>query len=300
MHANSFSGCTTFLKTLAGEMNGIYMDESSHMNYQGISPKQMMTQFRGEAIYTAETDVHFPQLSVGDTLKFAALARCPRNRFPGVTKEQYALHMRDAVMAMLGLSHTINTRVGNDFVRGVSGGERKRVSIAEATLSGSPLQCWDNSTRGLDSANALEFCKTLNLMTKYAGATVAVAIYQASQSAYDVFDKVTVLYEGRQIYFGRTDEAKQFFTDMGFECPDRQTTADFLTSLTSPSERIVKKGYEDRVPRTPDEFAAAWKNSEAHAKLIREIDEYNQEYPLGGEALGKFIESRKAMQAKSQ
>jgi ABC-type multidrug transport system ATPase subunit len=58
-------------------------------------------------------------------------------------------------MAMLGLSHTINTRVGNDFVRGVSGGERKRVSIAEATLSGSPLQCWDNSTRGLDSANAL-------------------------------------------------------------------------------------------------------------------------------------------------
>ncbi|GES59343.1 pleiotropic drug resistance protein PDR [Aspergillus terreus] len=294
------SGCTTFLKTLAGEMNGIYMDESSHMNYQGISPEQMMTQFRGEAIYTAETDVHFPQLSVGDTLKFAALARCPRNRFPGVTKEQYALHMRDAVMAMLGLSHTINTRVGNDFVRGVSGGERKRVSIAEATLSGSPLQCWDNSTRGLDSANALEFCKTLNLMTKYAGATVAVAIYQASQSAYDVFDKVTVLYEGRQIYFGRTDEAKQFFTDMGFECPDRQTTADFLTSLTSPSERIVKKGYEDRVPRTPDEFAAAWKNSEAHAKLIREIDEYNQEYPLGGEALSKFIESRKAMQAKSQ
>ncbi|KAL4895766.1 ABC-2 type transporter-domain-containing protein [Aspergillus ambiguus] len=294
------SGCSTFLKTLAGEMNGIYMDENSHMNYQGISPKQMRTQFRGEAIYTAETDVHFPQLSVGDTLKFAALARCPRNRFPGVTKEQYALHMRDAVMAMLGLSHTINTRVGNDFVRGVSGGERKRVSIAEATLSGSPLQCWDNSTRGLDSANALEFCKTLNLMTKYAGATVAVAIYQASQSAYDVFDKVTVLYEGRQIYFGRTEEAKEFFTNMGFECPDRQTTADFLTSLTSPSERIVKKGYEDKVPRTPDEFAAAWKNSAAHAKLMSDIDEYNQQYPLGGEALGKFIDSRKAMQSKSQ
>ena len=89
-------------------------------------------------------------------------------------------------MAMLGLSHTINTRVGNDFVRGVSGGERKRVSIAEATLSGSPIQCWDNSTRGLDSANALEFCKTLNLMSKFAGSTVAVAIYQASQNAYNV------------------------------------------------------------------------------------------------------------------
>lgn len=260
----------------------------------------MRNQFRGEAIYTAETDVHFPQLSVADTLKFAALARCPRNRLPGVSKDQYAEHMRDVVMAMLGLSHTINTQVGNDFVRGVSGGERKRVSIAEATLSGSPIQCWDNSTRGLDSANALEFCKTLNLMTKYAGSTVAVAIYQASQSAYDIFDKVTVLYEGRQIYFGCTDEAMSFFTDMGFECPDRQTTADFLTSLTSPSERIVKKGYEGRVPQTPDEFAERWKNSEAHAKLMREIDEYEQEYPLGGQSVAKFTEARKAMQAKSQ
>lgn len=180
------SGCSTFLKTLAGEMNGIHKGEGSHMNYQGISDKQMKNQFRGEAIYTAETDVHFPQLLVGDTLKFAALARTPRNRPDNVTREQYAEHMRDVVMAMLGLSHTINTKVGNDFVRGVSGGERKRVSIAEATLCGSPLQCWDNSTRGLDSANALEFCKTLNLMAKYSGTTCAVAIYQASQSAYDV------------------------------------------------------------------------------------------------------------------
>ena len=219
----------------------------------------MHNNFKGEAIYTAETDVHFPQLTVGDTLKFAALARSPRNRFEGVTRDQHATHMRDVIMAMLGLSHTINTRVGNDFVRGVSGGERKRVSIAEATLSQAPLQCWDNSTRGLDSANALEFCKNLALMSKYASTTACVAIYQASQSAYDCFDKVTVLYEGRQIYFGGATEAKQFFIDMGFECPERQTTADFLTSLTSPQERRVRPGFEGRVPETPDQFVTAWK-----------------------------------------
>lgn len=162
------------------------MDEGSHMHYEGIPAKQMQKQFRGEAIYTAETDVHFPQLSVRDTLSFAALARTPRNRLPGITRKQYAEHMRDVVMAMLGLSHTINTRVGNDFVRGISGGERKRVTIAEATLNGSPIQCWDNSTRGLDSANALEFVRTLRLMSKYTGITASVAIYQASQNAYDV------------------------------------------------------------------------------------------------------------------
>lgn len=101
----------------------------------------MRARFRGEAIYTAEQDVHFPQLTVAQTLAFAALARVPRNRIAGVTRDQYAEHMKDVVMAIFGLTYCANTRVGNDFIRGVSGGERKRVSIAEATLNGSPLQC---------------------------------------------------------------------------------------------------------------------------------------------------------------
>jgi len=152
----------------------------------GISAKDMHTQYRGEAIYTAEVDVHFPQLSVGYTLSFAAQARAPRYIPGGVSRQAYAQHRRDVILAMFGISHTVNTRVGNDFVRGVSGGERKRVTIAEAALSGAPLQCWDNSTRGLDSANALEFCRTLRMETDLMGSTAAVAIYQASQSAYDV------------------------------------------------------------------------------------------------------------------
>jgi ATP-binding cassette subfamily G (WHITE) protein 2 (PDR) len=114
-----------------------------------------------------------------------------------------------------GISHTMNTRVGNDFLRGVSGGERKRVTIAEASLSRAPLQAWDNSTRGLDSANAIEFCKTLRMETEISGTTACVAIYQAPQAAYDLFDKALVLYEGRQIYFGKCNEAKQFFVNMG-------------------------------------------------------------------------------------
>jgi ABC-type multidrug transport system ATPase subunit len=89
-------------------------------------------------------------------------------------------------MATFGISHTVNTRVGNDFVRGVSGGERKRVTIAEAALSYAPLQCWDNSTRGLDSANAVEFCRTLRTQGDVFGVTSCVAIYQAPQAAYDV------------------------------------------------------------------------------------------------------------------
>jgi ABC-type multidrug transport system permease subunit/ABC-type multidrug transport system ATPase subunit len=265
-----------------------------------MSAKEMHTHHRGEAIYTAEVDTHFPQLTVGDTLTFAAHARAPRQLPPGVSKTMFANHLRDVVMAMFGISHTINTRVGNEYIRGVSGGERKRVTISEAALSNAPLQCWDNSTRGLDSANAVEFCKTLRLQTELFGSTACVSIYQAPQSAYDLFDKALVLYEGRQIFFGKASDAKQYFVNLGFECPSRQTTPDFLTSMTSPQERIVRPGFEAKAPRTPDEFAAAWKNSAEYKALQAEIEEYKREHPINGPDAEAFRASKRAQQAKAQ
>ncbi|KAI0106740.1 ABC-2 type transporter-domain-containing protein [Daldinia grandis] len=291
------SGVSTLLKTIAGHVHGLHLDGQSHINYQGIPWDLMHSRFRGEVIYQAETDIHFPQMTVGQTLQFAALARTPKNRLPGVSREVYARHLRDVVMAIFGISHTVNTRVGDDFIRGVSGGERKRVSIAEVTLNQSAIQCWDNSTRGLDSATALEFAKTLRLSTELGETAAIVAMYQASQPAYDVFDKVAVLYEGRQIYFGPKDEAKTYFINMGYHCPDRQTTADFLTSLTNPSERVVQPGSEAKVPRTPEEFARAWKKSEARAQLKREIEAFEENYPTKGQHFQMLKESRKAQQA---
>ncbi|KAJ7910672.1 ABC-2 type transporter-domain-containing protein [Mycena leptocephala] len=271
------SGCSTFLKTISGLTHGFTIEPESDIQYQGIPKELMHNDFRGEVIYNAETDVHFPHLTVGQTLLFAAKARVPRTRIGNVSREKYAEHLRDLVMAIFNLSHTINTKVGNDFVRGISGGERKRVSISETILSGSPLQCWDNSTRGLDSATALDFIRTLRLSTQVTGSTCMVAIYQASQSAYDLFDKVTVLYEGRQIYFGPTESAKEFWTSRGFVCAPRQTTGDFLTSLTNPAERLVAEGFESRVPRTSDEFARVWRESAEYQTLLKDIAAYNAE-----------------------
>jgi ATP-binding cassette subfamily G (WHITE) protein 2 (PDR) len=88
--------------------------------------------------------------------------------------------------------------------------------------------------------------------------------------------------------------------NLGFDCPDRQTTADFLTSMTSPLERVVRKGWEDRVPRTPDEFATVWRNSPERAALVKEVDDYNNTYTIGGEHLQNFKESRRVQQSKHQ
>lgn len=115
-----------------------------------------------------------------------------------------------------------------------------------------------------------------------------------------MFDKVAILYEGRQIYFGNIHAAKLFFVNLGFECASRQTTADFLTSLTNPAERVVRKGFEGKIPYTADEFAAVWQKSEDRAYLLQDIDEFDRQYPIGGPSLDEFKHSRKALQARSQ
>lgn len=86
------------------------MTPESYLNYQGISAQNMHSQFRGEAIYTAEVDVHFPQMSVFETLFFAANARAPRRAPGGVSRKVYAEHMAKMMMAAYGISHTYNTK----------------------------------------------------------------------------------------------------------------------------------------------------------------------------------------------
>ena len=95
--------------------------------------------------------------------------------------------------------------------------------------TGPVISAWDNSTRGLDAQTALEFVRSLRIAADVAGLTSLIAIYQASQDIYDMCDKTIVLYQGRQIYFGPADKARFYFEEMGWYCPPRQTTGDFLT-----------------------------------------------------------------------
>lgn len=141
------AGCSTFLKTLAGETAGLTLDGSSSISYDGISQERMRSEFRGEMLYNQESDKHFPHLTVDETLAFAAACRTPRTLPAGMTTKQFAAMTRDLVVDVFGLSNARQTRVGDDFIRGISGGERKRLSIAEMAVAGAPLGFWDNSSR---------------------------------------------------------------------------------------------------------------------------------------------------------
>ncbi|KAI5361698.1 putative ABC transporter-like, ATP-binding domain, AAA+ ATPase domain, CDR ABC transporter [Septoria linicola] len=291
------SGCSTLLKSLTGQSHGLSIDEGSNINYNGIPQKQMIKEFKGEVIYNQEVDKHFPHLTVGETLEHAAALRMPQARPLETSRQDAVKHITQVVMAVFGLSHTYNTKVGNDFVRGVSGGERKRVSIAEMALAGAAMAAWDNSTRGLDSATALTFVKSLRLAADMEGSAHAVAIYQASQAIYDLFDKAIVLYEGREIFFGKASKAKAYFENMGWFCPSRQTTGDFLTSVTNPAERKTRDGFDGKVPRTPDDFEKYWKNSPEYKELHREIEEHQSGLSGSGGELQQFRDYKKQAQS---
>ena len=173
------SGCSTFLKVLANQRYG-YQKIDGEVTYGGEDAKTMGKHFRGDILYNPEDDLHYATLSVQDTLKFALTTRTPgkASRNEGETRVQYVMEFLRVVSKLFWIEHTMNTKVGNEFVRGVSGGEKKRVSIAEAMITKASTQCWDNSTRGLDASTALEYVQSLRTLTNMAQISTCIALYQ--------------------------------------------------------------------------------------------------------------------------
>lgn len=154
----------------------------------GISYERMHHTFKGESIYLAEVDVHFPELTLGQTLTFAA-----STRETGPHRNKTSRSVARDLSALFALDKAFDTSMGSAMIPGVSGGEKRRTSIAEALASGAQLQFWDNSTRGLDSATAQRFIDLLRLYTDTLRTTLGLSIYQASEAMYRVSTHTLVL-----------------------------------------------------------------------------------------------------------
>ena len=272
------SGCSTFLKVLANQRYG-YEKIDGEVTYGGEDAKTMGKHYRGEVLYNPEDDLHYATLSVKNTLQFALTTRTPgkESRNEGETRQQYVQEFLRVVSKLFWIEHTMNTKVGDAFVRGISGGEKKRVSIAEAMITKASTQCWDNSTRGLDASTALEYVQSLRTLTNMAHISTCIALYQAGESLYDLFDKVVLIDEGKCLYYGPTEEAAAYFEGLGFKRPARWTTADFLTSVTDPHERQIRAGFENRIPRSTAQFEAAYRKSGSYEANLRDIEGLEQQ-----------------------
>ncbi len=272
------AGCSTFLKVIANQRFG-FEEINGDVTYGGTGSEEMSKKYRSEVLYNPEDDLHYATLKVKETLKFALKTRTPgkASRNEGESRQDYVNEFLRVVTKLFWIEHTLGTKVGNELIRGVSGGEKKRVSIAEAMVTKASVQAWDNSTRGLDSSTALEYVQSLRSLTNMAHVSTAVALYQAGEQLYDLFDKVLLIHEGRCCYFGPTDQAAEYFQNLGFVKPDRWTTSDFLTSVTDYHERQIREGWENRVPRTGSQFGDAFLKSSQAKDNLAEIEEFERE-----------------------
>ena len=190
----------------------------------------------GQIAYNADDESHFPNLQVGRTLDFALANTTPArtgrltsdheyNHSQGQSNEKGAVpsakeadsKAKEDLLRIFGLSHTADTKVGDALVRGVSGGERKRVSLAEVLARRASILLWDKSTRGLDASTALEYTKIMRILADVEKKAIAVTLYQAGNAIYDQFDKVLVITEGECIYYGPREQAKGYFESLGLE-----------------------------------------------------------------------------------
>jgi ABC-type multidrug transport system ATPase subunit len=145
------SGCTTLLNILANKRNG-YASVSGDVHYGSLKAEDAKL-YRGQIVMNTEEELFFPSLTVKQTMDFATRLKIPYKLPNGVnTHEAYREEFMDFLLKSMNIEHTVETKVGNSFVRGVSGGERKRVSIIECLATRGSVFCWDNSTRGLDAS----------------------------------------------------------------------------------------------------------------------------------------------------
>ncbi|KAJ5902715.1 hypothetical protein N7495_003243 [Penicillium taxi] len=266
------SGCTTLLKLLANR-RGAYNIEAD-IRFGTMDHKEAEA-YKGQIVMNTEEEIFFPTLTVGNTMDFATKNKVPLHRPTDLpSAKEYREDFKDFLLESLGISHTANTKIGNEYVRGVSGGERKRVSIIECMTTRGSVFCWDNSTRGLDASSALDWAKFIRTLTDVLGLASIVTLYQAGNGIYDLFDKVLVLDEGEEIYYGLMSEARPFLEANGFVCREGANVADYLTGVTVPTEREIKPGYENSFPRTARDIRSSYEATPIFQQMIREEEEY--------------------------
>ncbi|KAJ1423337.1 P-loop containing nucleoside triphosphate hydrolase [Sesbania bispinosa] len=234
----SGSGKTTLLNLLGGRISQPTIGGSITYNDQSYSKF-----LKSRIGFVTQDDVLFPHLTVKETLTYAARLRLPKT----FTKEQKEKRALDVIYE-LGLERCQDTMIGGSFVRGVSGGERKRVCIGNEIIINPSLLFLDEPTSGLDSTTALRIVQMLQDIAE-AGKTVVTTIHQPSSRLFHKFDKLILLGKGSLLYFGKASEAMNYFQSIGCTPLISMNPAEFLLDLANGNinDVSVPSELEDKV-----------------------------------------------------
>ncbi|KAL4592960.1 hypothetical protein LXL04_005969 [Taraxacum kok-saghyz] len=242
----SGSGKTTLLTALGGRLTGKLSGKITYNSHPFSGPTKRKTGF------VTQDDVLYPHLTVNETLLFTAMLRLPKT----LTQVE-KVHQVARVIAELGLTRCQNSMIGGPLFRGISGGEKKRVSIGQEMLINPSLLLLDEPTSGLDSTTAHRILTMVKRLAS-GGRTVVTTIHQPSSRIYHMFDKVILLSEGSQIYYGLASTALEYFSSIGFSTSVTVNPADLLLDLANGIAPDLIHDYEQG------------ENTEDEKKSIRE------------------------------
>ncbi|WRX34811.1 ABC transporter-like [Theobroma cacao] len=250
------SGKTTLLLALAGKLRK-ELKISGRVTYNGHEMEEFVPQ--RTSAYISQYDVHIGEMTVRETLAFSA--RCqgvgPRyDMLVELARREKAANIKpdpdidiymkaaalegqetsvvtDYILKILGLEVCADTMVGDEMIRGISGGQKKRVTTGEMLVGPAKALFMDEISTGLDSSTTFQIVNALRQSIHILNGTAVISLLQPAPETYDLFDDIILLSDGQIAYQGPRENVLEFFEYMGFKCPERKGVADFLQEVNS-------------------------------------------------------------------
>ncbi|KAK3018922.1 hypothetical protein RJ639_003519 [Escallonia herrerae] len=290
------SGKTTLLLALAGKLDpGLKVQ--GEITYNGHRLNEFVPQ--KTSAYISQNDVHVGEMTVKETLDFSARCQGVGSRYELLTElarrekddgifpePEIDLFMKatavegvesslitDYTLRILGLDVCRDTIVGDEMIRGISGGQKKRVTTGEMIVGPTKTLFMDEISTGLDSSTTFQIVKCLQQIVHLTEDTILMSLLQPAPETFDLFDDIILLSEGQIVYQGPREHVVEFFETCGFKCPERKGTADFLQEVTSRKDQ--EQYWADR--RKPykyisvTEFAKRFKRFHVGLRLENEL-----------------------------
>ncbi|GMF24636.1 unnamed protein product [Phytophthora fragariaefolia] len=260
------SGKSSLMKLLSGrfpEQKNVNIE--GEVTYNGTPASELRKVLPQIVSYVAQQDEHYPLLTVKETLEFAHaccggdLAKYWDSSLAYGTSEEN----KETLKA--------NTVVGDAMLRGVSGGERKRVTTGEMEFGNVHVKMMDEISTGLDSAATFDIISLQRSIAKKFHKTLVISLLQPSPEVFALFDNVVLINEGRILYNGPREEVLGYFECLGFKQLSSRGIADFLLDIGT-NKQFQHEIQGQTLPRTPTEFAGAFERSSLYDQVVNELD----------------------------
>ncbi|GFY90846.1 white-brown complex-like protein [Actinidia rufa] len=273
------SGCgkSTLLDALAGRL-GSNTRQTGEILING----RKQTLAFGTSAYVTQDDILMTTLTVKEAVYYSAQLQLPDSMSRSEKKERAEKTIRD-----MGLQYAINTRIGGWSSKGLSGGQKRRVSICIELLTHPKLLFLDEPTSGLDSAASYHVMSRIIRLAQQHSRTVIASIHQPSSEVFELFRNLCLLSCGRTIYFGSTSTANEFFTLNGFSCPPMRNPSDhYLRIINKDFDVDIEQGLggEMSTIEVINTLVKSYKSSEAYQQIQQRVNELCQK---NGEILEK-------------